>query len=205
MQDFIKERNQLFTNLTRITGTWIGDVSSASSLYDSLSIETDHGYYWTKHWTKEEELEVIKKLVDVQDFRYTYQYDSPIIKRLRSGGLVRELNKNLQKALDNDHNMKKVYVYSTHDSHVAVLMQALNIFNNRQPPFGAALYLELHEGSDHAHFLRAYYHNETLINGESPHLLKWNDCRGLTDCPIDDYFNSTKHLLYDNYDKECND
>jgi hypothetical protein len=54
---------------------------------------------------------------------YRIDWDSPIIKLLRAGGLVNELNKNFQKVLDNQNN-NKLYVYSTHDTQVAALMHA---------------------------------------------------------------------------------
>ena len=172
-------------------------------MFVTLGIEASHGFFWDKVWTKEEELDVIKRLAPADDVKYKYGWDSPVILKLRGGGLVMELNKNLKKVLDNERDVKKLYVYSTHDGMLAVLMHALNIFNDQFVPFGAALYLELHEKSGQ-HFVRAYYHNETEINEQSPHLLNWRDCRSVTDCPISKYLNSTKHLLYENFDKECN-
>ena len=202
IRDYLAQNKQFFENLTKVTGSEINDIFSASDLYGTLVIEISHDYFWNKVWTKEEELNIVKKLSPVMDLKYKNMWDSPIIQRLRAGGLVRELNNNMKKVIDNT-NQKKMYVYSTHDSQVALLMEALNIFNYRQPPFGTALYLELHENA-HGYFVRAYYHNETEINSVTPHPILWGDCSGLKDCPINEYFNSTQHLLYTDFDKECN-
>lgn len=202
IKQFLEQNKELYANLTKIAGSTIDDLSSANSLFGTLKIEASHGYYWDHVWTKEEELDIIGKLSAADDMKYTYSWNNPISAKFRAGGLIRELNDNMQKVLNNETDVKKLFVYSTHDTMLSILMHALNIFNNRPPTFGAALYLELHESSD-GHSVRAYYHNETEVNTESPHLIRWTDCSSLTDCPIEQYFNLTKHLLYDDYEKEC--
>ena len=99
-----------------------------------------------------------------------------------------------------------MFVYSTHDDIIALLMHSLNIFNGLHPPFGAALLFELHEGlpGSNSYFLRAFYYNATVINTGTPHAIQWRNCGNQFDCPIDQFFSSTKHLLYKNFDKECN-
>ena len=205
MINFLKNNKEFYANLSKISGKTINSINTASSLCTELEVEVARGLYWNQVWTKEQELEVLKQLEPIQDLRYKHGWDSPVIQRLRSGGLVRELNNNLQKVLNKDRDVKKLYVYSTHDTLVASLLGGLNIFNDRAPPFGAALFLELHETSGQ-HFVRAYYHNETDVNGYQgvPHSLQWGNCRSLKDCPISEYLNSTKYLLYDNFNKECN-
>ena len=184
------------------------DILSASTLLGHLKIEIDHNYFWSKIWSKKEEENIVKRLTEANYLRYRYNWDSPVIQRLRAGGLAKEINKNLKAVLD-DQNNRKAYIYSTHDTMMAALMHSLNIFNDIPPTFGAVLFLELHGKNDSSskeddYFVRAFYHNETIPNTGTPYPIQWRNCGNLFDCPIDQFFNSTKHLLYENFDKECN-
>ena len=206
--DYFKNNQDLMKNLSDITSSSISESTGAGILHNTLLIEMANNYTWPV-WTEEEERNILKRLQPVVDYYFKNNWDSPIIKRLRAGGLVRELNKNYQKVLDKS-NDKKVYVYSTHDTMLAALMAALNISNGLTPPFGASIYFELHQdqaranASDHGYFVRVFYHNETLVeNTGVPHSVSWGDCQGLTDCPVNRYLDSTKHLLYDDFNKEC--
>jgi hypothetical protein len=82
----------------------------------------DFDYYLSDVWTIEEK-KINDNLYYSHRMSYRIDWDSPIIKPLRVGGLVNELNKNFQKVLDNQ-NYNKLYVYSTHDTQVAALMHA---------------------------------------------------------------------------------
>ena len=195
--------------MTKITGKNVTDLFTASAIYGTLFIEMEHNYYWNETWTQEEERDVVKGLFESQVMKYRYNWDSPLIKRLLNGALVRELNKNFNSVLNNE-NKKKLYIYSTHDTEVAGLMSAFNIFNGMPPPFGAAILLELHQKKNSSgksgedFFVKVFYYNETVINSGFPHSVQWRDCQDLYDCPFNQYLDSTKHLLYEDYDKECN-
>jgi hypothetical protein len=97
----------------------------------------------------------------------------------------------------------KLFLYSTHDSMLAVLMHALNVYNNELIPFSASLLFELHQNEINSnYFVRIYYYNETLTD-KSPHLLSLPNCDYLTDCPLDKFFSLTKELIPEDWDKEC--
>ena len=209
VRQFIEENRELYSNLSKIVGSKVKDIVSAGALWDALSIESSHNYVWNKVWTPEEQLNVVKQLSASHEMEFRYNWDSPVIKRLRGGGLVKELNKNIE-SLVKDRNNRKLYVYSTHDTTLTVLMHALNVYNGVSPPFGATLLFELHEKRNSAqnntneYFVRAFYHNETVIDSGIPHSIHWTDCQNLVDCPLNQYLNSTKHLLYENFNEECN-
>ena len=195
--------------MSKIVGSLVNDIGTASGLWDALSIESAHNYVWSQVWTPEEQLKVVEQLFPSREMAFRYSYDSPVIKRLKAGGLVRELNKNIE-SLVKDRNNMKLYVYSAHDTTLTALMMALDIFNGKIPPYGATLLIELHEkwnsaqNNTNEYFVRAFYHNETVINTGIPHSIQWTNCQNLVDCPLNQYLTSTQHLLYDNFDQECN-
>ena len=186
-------------------------LEDAATLYGTLQIETDNNYFWSKSMTKSEQNNIMTKLRESLLIGYRYYWDSPVIQRFSAGGLVMQLNKNYKSVLINQ-NMKKLYVYSTHDTKLAPVMLSLGLFNDYPVPFGATLILELHEKKDSRgeasdYFVRAFFHNSTVIDSgtpQTPHPLQWTICGNLFDCPFDQYLNSTKHLYYSDYDKDCN-
>ena len=195
--------------MSKIVGSKVNDIVSAGVLWSTLNIETSHNYIWNEVWTPEEQLKVVKHLTASREMWFRYNWDSPVIKRLRGGGLVKELNKNIESFVKYRNN-RKLYVYSTHGRTLTALLMALNVYNGVRPPFGATFFIELHEkrniaqNNTNEYFVRAFYHNETEINTGIPHSIQWTDCQNLVDCPLNQYLNSTKHLLYENFDEECN-
>ena len=208
IKQFNNENREFYKNLSKITGANIDSVFKAGDVYDGLRIELDNKYIWSGVWTEEEMTQIVDKLSASQSMTFRYLWDSPITQRLIAGELAKELNKNFQNELDHK-NDKKLYVYSTHDSVLTPLMQALKVYDIYLSSFGSTLFFELHQHRNSSsesmdgYFVRLFYHNETVIDSGTPHSLRLTDCHNLYDCPIDEYFNSTKFLLYDNFDKEC--
>jgi hypothetical protein len=96
----------------------------------------------------------------------------------------------------------KLFLYSTHDSMLAVLMPALNVFNNQLISFSASLLFQLHQNETNSnYFLRIYYFNETLTQ-TYPYLLSFPDCDYLTECPFDKFLSLSEELIPEDYDKK---
>ncbi|CAG2109809.1 unnamed protein product [Medioppia subpectinata] len=204
VKDFEAKNKPLYDQMTKAVGAPVGGIWEAFDLYDTLKAELDNNYYWDKTWSKEDETKLVAQLYESALRGQIWDYDSPIIKRMRAGGLVNELNTNFDKVLKKTNN-KKMYVYSTYGAHISLLLQSLNVFNNVIPPNAATVLFELHQkpATDN-YFVRLYYQNETTsaIIG-IPHSVPLTDCKKLVDCPLTDYIESTKHLIYEDYDKEC--
>ena len=213
VQNFVAENKEFFANLSKIVGTDVQFTTwAADYLYDALSIEVERGLYWDKMWTQSEEEAIIAKLHKAIELEFRISWDTPVQQRLLGGGLLKELKTNFDKVV-NKENDKKLYVYSTHDSLTAVLMESYGIYNDIRPPYGSTLYLELHQRNANSsthnnsdYFVRVYYQNSTDLDGGVPHSIKWglHDCLSQTDCPYDRYLNSTKQFIYNNFDEECN-
>ena len=128
-------------------------------------------------------------------------WDSTVIKRLRAGGLVKELTKNFKSVIKGT-NDKKIYIYSTHDSMLAALMHGLNVFDGELPLFGSTLLLELHQNpGEEQYYVKIYYLRDTYSGIPTP--LPLGDCQNKIDCPLPEFFESTNPLIYHNFKKEC--
>ncbi|CAG2106485.1 unnamed protein product, partial [Medioppia subpectinata] len=202
LKNFTESQKEVYKKASEASGQSIKSIQSASDLWDVLQIEFARNYFWNKTWTQEEEKKMIDDLYLSREMQFRYNWDSPAIRRLRGGGLASQLIHNNREEVANQNN-RKLYVYSTHDTTVAAVINALNLSNRDMPPFGATLLFELHQNSKtNEYFVRTFYQNETTINEGIPHALSWGDCQSLTDCPFDKYIESTKHLLYTDFDKE---
>jgi hypothetical protein len=204
--NFLAENKPFLENLTNFVGQEVNTLMLAYDLYEALLIEYNRGYKWSdmKIWTKDYEKVVFEKLLPIANFLWTVEWDNKVIERLRAGNLIKELVNNMKNKIEGKSDKElKIFLYSTHDVMLAVLMQALNVFNNELIPFSASLLFELHQiVSNSNYFVRIYYYNKTLTD-KSPHLLSLPYCNYLTDCPLDKFYNLTKGLIPENWDKEC--
>ncbi|RWS27798.1 lysosomal acid phosphatase-like protein 3, partial [Leptotrombidium deliense] len=63
--------------------------------------------------------------------------------KLKAGLIFKEIITILNKKNDSYKN-KKIFLLSTHDTKLAAVLNALQVFNKLPPPFGAAILIELH-------------------------------------------------------------
>lgn len=76
---------------------------------------------------------------------------------------------------------RKLYLYATHDVTLIPLLMALDIYDNKWPPFAADLTLELYQHRDSKEwFVQLYYCGEVQVPRGCPHAL----------CPLDKFLDS---------------
>ena len=202
VQEYLKNKTQLFDMLSSVVGYPVDSIKKCSQLHTALQIEMSKGYYWTHVWSEEEQKEIVDQLLDVHRFAYRIDWNSTVIKRLRAGGLVKELLTNIESVV-REQNKKKVYIYSTHDSMLAALMHALNVFDGELPLFGSTLVLELHQNpSNEEYSVRIFYIRDTYSGSASARPL--GDCDNKVDCPLPEFIKSAQPLIYGRFKKECN-
>lgn len=107
-----------------------------------------------------------------------------------------------------------------HDTFVAAVLNALGVFNDMAPPFGATLVFELHQlpaarRSAQAHsarvdlpspkpefVVRSFYLNATET--EQLHPLAIPACNFALDCPLTVFLQGVQDLLVTDWSGECN-
>jgi hypothetical protein len=81
-----------------------------------------------KIWSKDCEKVVFEKLLPLAKFLWSVEWDNKLIKRTRAGNLINELVNNMKNKIDGKIDVElKLFLYSTHDSMLAVLMHALSV------------------------------------------------------------------------------
>ncbi|CAG2108643.1 unnamed protein product [Medioppia subpectinata] len=84
---FLKANEELYRNVSAYVGETVDTIGFAGGLEGVLDIEMFYNHFWTNVWTKEEEIEIAAQLHKSHLASYRYEWDTPIIQRLRAGGL----------------------------------------------------------------------------------------------------------------------
>ena len=205
VQNIIRNESKFLQELSQLVGVkQIRTLLDCKNVYDHLITEYERGYKWSDSniWSPEYEKSIFERLLPLTELLWFNEWNSTVVQRLRAGPLIEELTKNMKQVVVSSQNSKKVYLYSTHDSMIALLLHSLQVFNNKTIPLSASLLFELHENPNNEYFLKIYYFNDTL-SGQSPHLLRLPKCDFNENCSINQFFELSEQLIPEDWDKEC--
>ena len=108
--------------------------------WDTLTIEAERGLIWPElngsgPYTQQEVLDSLNPLAVGS---YVEDWNTDFIRTIRLGKLIETLIKNMKNKIDGlkTNFDRKLYAYSTHDTIVCPLLQALGIYNELYPPYG---------------------------------------------------------------------
>ncbi|XP_015223628.2 lysosomal acid phosphatase-like isoform X1 [Lepisosteus oculatus] len=181
--------------------TKLKDISFRSvwKVYDTLFCESQHNMTLPSWVTQT----VMDKLRDLSDFslKALFSVHKRVEKaRLQGGVLLGQIVRNLTKAARNDSALpKKMMVYSAHDTTIAALQSALDVFNKKQPPYASCHIFELYqEGKNGTRTVAMFFRNES---GRDPYPLKLSNCSQY--CPLEDFKRITQSVIPENWEEEC--
>ncbi|XP_067125391.1 testicular acid phosphatase homolog [Centruroides vittatus] len=195
-----EQYNELFRYVSNQSGIMVDDWLGVLLVFDAIKIGESNNMR-VPDWVTPQVHRQLEKIT--QDFFY-YPFKTVKMQRLRAGPLIGDI---VERMLERDNgklnNLTKVYAYFTHDANIAVLMNALKIFNRQAPPFCATVLMELHKFGN-CTCVKVFYSNAT--NPESGqqrvHLMTLPDC-GLECCPLDIFVAITRPLVPVDWEKEC--
>lgn len=108
------------------------------------------------------------------------------------GVFLEEMTDNLSKKIVGQ-SPYKMMLYSVHDTSVAALLLALDIFDNKWPDFAADLAFELYRDKDNCYFVRVLYQGEekTLPGCSGPL------------CPLEKFKELVSKYFIDSWEDKC--
>ena len=182
----------------------IDSLYRGQQFWDTLKIESERNLIWPQLNSTDHQFinisqnEIIKKLEDFSVWSYVNDWNRDFIRRIRIGKLIETIITNMKNIIENKNsdNNYKLYVYSTHDSIVVPLLQALLLYNNLRPSYGSAVIIELHQSKPNqtdSYFVRIYYFNETLTN--QPFFLN--------ETKFSDFESINNKWFYEDFDELC--
>ncbi|XP_055947727.1 prostatic acid phosphatase-like [Argiope bruennichi] len=197
-QRILKEHEEMFRNLSVYSGYPIANWTKASYLHDVLSIEKKYNLTvptWVEPYWDE--------LTNVSNLSFFWSYNSPLLHRLRAGPLIQRIIANMDAKINGMITNLKFQIYSAHDTTIAVVLDALNLFNMIAPPYASALLFELFEMPDGVKTVRMLYQNSSKPEEKIDPLqiLILEGCSEF--CPLDFFINFTSPLIPEDWDREC--
>lgn len=165
----IKKNEQLFKDLTRITGMDIKTPDDIQSLYSTLKAEREYGLTlpdWTKEYFPE-------KLQSLTDLSYVYGAYNPELKRFKGGVFVRKTIDDWEKKIA-DKLKTKIMLFAGHDSTVTNIFSAFNVWQPQFPDYGITGLLEFSKHKVTGEYgVQIFLRNSTAVE---PHLLTIPGC-----------------------------
>ncbi|CAI8038231.1 Lysosomal acid phosphatase, partial [Geodia barretti] len=88
-----------------------------------------------------------------------------------------------------------------HDTTVAAMTTALDVYNNILPPYAAALMIELYNDTNGDYWVSLYYRNDS--DGSNLWPLNINSCQNTTLCSLQEFIDHTAPVIPSDWEMEC--
>lgn len=178
VRQILKENQELFDNLTTITGMAIKTPDDVQSLYSTLKAETEFGLSLPE-WTKEYYPD---KLLPMTTLSYVLNVYNDELKRLKGGPFLKKTLSEWEAVIASDETKaknRKMFVYAGHDSTVVNVLSAFNVWKEQFPGYAIMALFELYKNRwTNEYSVRIYQKNV----GEAPISLTIPGCSEY--CPV---------------------
>jgi len=175
------------------------DVSTMFKIRDPLICEKSHNMTlpdWVLNGTTYEDIG------KVSDYGMGWNFNTREKARLTGGALVGRMIENMklfsspQKRSETQEPVRKVYLYSAHDTTLSAFMSALGVFNGISPDYSSAVMVELFQsgGGLEVRVMYRFGQNE-------PHALILSGCEEF--CPLDKFIRLTHDVIPEDIVREC--
>lgn len=174
----LSDNQQLFENLTSITGMDIKTPDDVQSLYSTLRAESEFGLK-LPHWTKEY---YPAKLLPLTKLSYILNVYNDELKKLKGGPFLKKTISEWDALIadESSSNNKKMFLYAGHDSTVVNVLSAFNVWCEQFPSYGIMGLFELHKHRRTGQYAVRIYQKNI---GEQKTLLKIPGCDAY--CPVE--------------------
>lgn len=209
VQDYLKENKEFVDKVGEVTGSKkrFGETTTLWELMDiadTIMVERENGKDLTQFQKQfgKFESDVFEKLDEISLKAFKWEYSTKTVQRLRAGPLLGKLLYNIKNFQDGNEP-RKLFFYSTHDSMLVAVLQALGIYNGKPPSYGEGIIFELHQ----TNLIPEYNLNITFI-GHSDNekviykQLKLPNCTSSL-CTLQEFNSSISEFIPKDWDEEC--
>ncbi|CAL8125995.1 unnamed protein product [Orchesella dallaii] len=151
IEEFKQSHEQAFQYIKEHTGMPEVNLENIGQVHDTLFIQSLYNIPLPS-WTEKVFPEPMKTVSDVG---FQILSANREMMKFNGGPLLKEVIENMEKTLKcskckkkkqkEENQVKKVYLYSGHDTTVAAFLATLSLFDTHQPPYCSAIMIELHE------------------------------------------------------------
>ncbi|XP_049806282.1 venom acid phosphatase Acph-1-like [Schistocerca nitens] len=188
---------ELYVNLTQITGLSIQNPDDVQSLYSTLKAEEEFSLQLPE-WTKEY---YPHKMAPITAYSFTLNGYNRVLQKLKGGPLLRKIVNDMKGKANGTltPSQRKFYMYAGHDSTISNLLLALKVWDEQIPAYGALIMIELHQAKTSGeHSVQIHLRNSTSLD---PYALKISGCE--LDCKLDTFLTLVDDVIPNNLKTEC--
>ncbi|XP_075222503.1 testicular acid phosphatase homolog [Lycorma delicatula] len=192
----LKESEGIYSYITNHSGMEVKTFNDLLSIHGTLRAESDLNLDLPE-WTAKVYPEPLTKLAARSFILNDY---TPELRKLKGGPLLKRiLNTFIAKANNTlKPEQQQLHLYAGHDSTIAHLLSALNVWDEQLPEYNSLILLELHEVDKNQHGLKIFFRNSTT---QEPYLLKIPGCDEI--CPLEQVTLATKNVIPSDLKEEC--
>lgn len=194
IQEKMSQFTDMMSNLTVLTGKEIQTPWDMFYLYHTFVAESSMGLHlpsWAQEYFPNGQLfDGIVAAYDIASY-------TPLLKKLYAGPIIRTIAENIR-TVQNGSLSTKIYLYSGHETNVAALLHAFNVYEPHVPEYSSAVVLELLEENNQYYVKLLYYRGIPPIFDE----LTIPGCETL--CPFDKFSDLIRNLIPSNEEMVCN-
>lgn len=196
VQKIQEDNNELYEELTNLTGMLISTPDDVGSLYGTLTAE-DHMNLTLPEWTKDYYPD---KLIPLTLYELQLNVYNDLLRKLKGGPFLKKIVNDMlmKKEGTLEPQKRKMYMYIGHDSTIVTLLDAMHIWNNQMPHYNIMIMIELHKSPESDWNVQLFLRNTTA---HEPYPLTIPGCA--TACPLEEMVQLLKPMIPDNWEEEC--
>ncbi|XP_069504817.1 prostatic acid phosphatase-like [Ambystoma mexicanum] len=160
-----------FYNFTGYEADLMFQKAKVWMVHDALLCEEIHNLILPA-WATPKVRTQLKELTQITISAVFGVYKKEEKSRLQGGVLVTTILKNFISFIETPTE-RKMIIYSAHDTTIAALQIALDVYNGQLPPYAACHFFELYQEVDGRYSIEMYYRNTTRVQ---PHPLRLPNC-----------------------------
>ncbi|ODN03821.1 Lysosomal acid phosphatase [Orchesella cincta] len=209
IEEFKKSHQETFQYIKEHTGMDEVNIENVGQVHDTLFIQSLYNIS-LPNWTEKVYPEPMKTM---SDLGFQILSANREMMKFNGGPLLKEVIENMESTVEflkcpkkqkEKKRVKKVYLYSGHDTTVAAFLATLSVFDTHQPPYTSAVIVELHQMQEKGsgskkHLVKVFYRNSTAV---APREMIIPDCGN--PCHLDKLKEVVRDLLLEDWGAECN-
>ena len=200
---FNQENSNLYDFVTEKSGRQEKSSFAAYALFDRLMLAESRGL-GLPSWATSQVMQRLKE-VAIADFYFNQQTLKQ--RRLRTGLLFKDIVDRFSKS----SKKHKMFIYSTHDVEISIILQVMEAFNMKLVHFGASVYIELHklsssnnqssDDSEDNHYIKIFYLQDNIERSFQE--IIFPGCRTLRKCWFSRFVLELQPYFVNDFDREC--
>lgn len=187
----------LMNYVSENSGTEITSFETLEYIYNTLFIESINNFT-LPNWTKSV---FPDKMKPVAALSFAVPCYTTAMARLKAGPLFNEFIehiRNVTESIKLKEHVRKLWVYSGHDTTISNILQSLKLFDRHCPPYTSTILFEIRsKGAEN------YYVNVLYKNSSEPQKLTIEGCD--YDCPLEEFVKLLEpiKIKVPDWEKEC--